>query len=61
MLSQNYPVTLVCDTLGCARRSYCCQGEERGERALQAAIEAVALEFPTYGYRRVTAQLRRQG
>jgi len=61
MLSEDYPVRLVCDIVGCARSSYYYQGEERGEAALQAAIEAVALEFPTYGYRRVTAQLRRQG
>ena len=61
MLTQEYPVTLVCDIPGWARSSYYSQTEERGEAALQAAIEALALEFPTYGYHRVTAQLRRQG
>lgn len=28
---------------------------------LRAAIQAIALEFPAYGYRRITAQLRRNG
>lgn len=31
------------------------------DAALQAAIEAVVLTAPTYGYRRVTAQLQREG
>jgi transposase InsO family protein len=31
------------------------------EVALRAAIKAVGAEWPTYGYRRVTQQLRRQG
>lgn len=31
------------------------------ESALRAAIEAIALEFPGYGYRRITAALRRDG
>jgi transposase InsO family protein len=61
MLSQEYPVTVACDVLSCARSSYYHQTTERpGEAELQAAIKAVAAEWPTYGYRRVTAQLRRQ-
>jgi putative transposase len=61
MLAQDYPVTLACDVLGCARSSYYHQPTERADEAeLRAAIKAVAAEWPTYGYRRVTAQLQRQ-
>ena len=61
MLSQEYPITVACDVLGCARSSYYHQATERpGEAELKVAIKAVAAEWPTYGYRRVTAQLRRQ-
>jgi len=61
MLTQDYPITLACDVLGCARSSYYHRATEQpGEMALKVAIKDVAAEWPTYGYRRVTAQLRRQ-
>jgi transposase InsO family protein len=60
VLSDDYPATLLCDLLGCARSSYYHQPEQRDEAEVKAAIETVAAEWPTYGYRRVTAQLRRQ-
>ena len=62
MLAQDYPITVVCDVLGCARNSYYHQAIERPDEAeLKAAIKVVAAEWPTYGYRRVTEQLKRQG
>ena len=61
MLSQDYPVSLACEVLGCMRSSYYYQPKQRDETEIKAAIDAVAAEWPTYGYRRVTAQLRRQG
>jgi len=61
VLAQDYPVTVVCDVLECARSSYYHRPTERPEEAeLKEAIKAVAAEWPTYGYRRITAQLRRQ-
>jgi putative transposase len=61
VLAQDYPITVVCDVLGCARSSYYHQATERPDEAgLKAAIKAVAAEWPTYGYRRVTEQLKRQ-
>jgi putative transposase len=61
MLAQDYPVTMTCDVLGCARSSYYHPPTERaGEAELRAAIKTVAAKWPTYGYRRVTAQLQRQ-
>jgi len=62
MLAQDYPITLACDVLGCTRSSYYhLATEQPDEVELKVAIKAVAAEWPTYGYRRVTAQLRRQG
>jgi len=61
MLSQEYSITLVCDVLGCTRSSYYYRAEQPDETELKAAIEMVAAEWPTYGWRRVTEQLRRQG
>ena len=60
MLAPDYPVTFMCNLLGCARSSYYHQAEQSDETELKAAIEAVVTECPIYGYRRVTAQLRRQ-
>jgi transposase InsO family protein len=60
MLSQDYPVTLLCDVVSCARSSYYYQADTPDESEIKTAIRAVAAEWPTYGYRRTTAQLRRQ-
>ena len=40
---------------------YCPKGRPRDEEVLMARIEAICEEFPRYGYRRVTAQLRHEG
>lgn len=61
MLAPTYPLALLCKVGGCARSSYYYREQREEDPALQAAIQAVAAEWPTYGYRRVTAQLRRQG
>ena len=62
MLAQDYPITVACEVLGCARSSYYHQVTERpDETELKVAIKTVAAEWPTYGYRRITAQLQRQG
>lgn len=61
MLSQDYPVIMACEVLDLPRSTYYYEPQERDETEIKAAIEAVAAEWPTYGYRRVTAQLQRQG
>ena len=38
-----------------------CQGEMQKEADLRGKIEAICLEYPRYGYRRVTEQLKREG
>lgn len=61
-LSTEYPVTRVCQALDYPRSSYYHRSAvPEDEPALQAAIRQIAGEWPTYGYRRITAQLRRQG
>ena len=60
-LAPDYPVALMCRLLGCARSSYYHQPEKPDETDLKVAMEAVVAEWPTYGYRRMAAQLRRQG
>jgi transposase InsO family protein len=61
MLAPAYPIALVCEVVGCARSRYDYRGQRADDPALKAAIEAIAMAWPTYGYRRVTAQWRRQG
>lgn len=61
MLAPDYPVTLVCAILGCSRSSYYHLGALKEETDLEQAVAEVAGEWPTYGSRRVTAQLRRHG
>jgi putative transposase len=60
-LAEEYGVSVVCRVLDVPRSSFYYQTVERDDQTLQQAIETVAAEWPTYGYRRVTQQLHRQG
>lgn len=60
MLAEEYPVTMACEVLGVSRSSYYYQPVEAPDEAkLKGAIKETAAEWPTYGYRRITEQLRR--
>jgi putative transposase len=60
MLAQEYPVTVACKVLDVTRSSYYYRPTESPDEAkLKGAIKKTAAEWPTYGYRRITAQLRR--
>jgi putative transposase len=67
MVQQAYPevsVRQLCRWLGVSRSwYYACGTAEQKEQdvALRDAIEQFVLEFPGYGYRRVTQALRRAG
>ena len=61
MLAPHYPVHVICDVLGYARSSYYYQSAVQADDDLRLAIQEVAGSWPTYGYRRVAAQLRREG
>ena len=58
---EQYPVSQVCGVLDCPRSSLYYQPQEADDRVLRAAIRRLAGEWPTYGYRRITAQLKREG
>jgi putative transposase len=60
-LKQEYPVTALCEVLACSRSAYYYQPQPVDESALVTAIEDVLMRWPFYGYRRVMAQLRREG
>jgi putative transposase len=54
-------VTAVCEMLGLARSSYYHEIERRDDDELRQAVEELSSQWPTYGYRRITAELRRAG
>lgn len=57
----SYPVSAICRVLSLTRSSFYYQPKEDEEEELKTRIRKVLAEWPTYGYRRVTHQLRRQG
>ena len=60
-LAEAYPVRLVCQVLEVAASSFYYRPSPRDDSALQAAIRTLAGQWPTYGYRRMTAELQRAG
>jgi putative transposase len=61
MLAEEYPITQIGEVLDVARSTYYRRRVQTDEQEVRQAIETVAAEYPTYGYRRITHQLRRQG
>jgi putative transposase len=59
MLGTTYPLASVCRVLGLPRSTLYYQAQPRADQEVRQAIEAVAQQFPTYGSRRVAAQVRR--
>jgi transposase InsO family protein len=60
MRSDDYPVRQVCRVLEYARSRHYYQPRGHVEPTLQAAIVRLVEARPTYGYRRITALLRRE-
>jgi len=61
-LSQEYPVDTICDLLDCPRSSFYYQPVVNPQDGvIIEAIETLLMRWPFYGYRRVTAQLKREG
>lgn len=54
-------MTQLCALFNCARSSYYYKPRDKDEAALTAAIEDVMMRWPRYGYRRILAQLHREG
>jgi transposase InsO family protein len=61
-LTQDYPARLVCRATGWPRSSlYLRATPPADEEELRQAVARLAGAWPTYGYRRLTALLRREG
>ena len=56
---EDYPVSVVCELLELSPSTYYYRPVQSDESELEAAIEEIAGQFPIYGTRRVTNQLRR--
>ncbi len=60
-LTERYPIQVICRVWETPRSSYYYQSQAREEHELCAALQRLAGEWPKYGSRRLTAQLRREG
>jgi putative transposase len=61
-LARDYPVRLICRATGWPRSSlYVAAAPPADEIDLRQVLTRLAGDWPTYGYRRLTALLRRQG
>ncbi len=61
LLNEQYPINMLCAVLGVPRSSVYYQARPSEDRRVRDALIALAGEWPTYGYRRLTAMLKRQG
>ena len=59
MLKSDYPINLLCDLLAVSRSSFYYQPTETDESELHEAVNQLAAQYPTYGSRRLAAQLQR--
>ncbi|MGI8935613.1 MAG: IS3 family transposase, partial [Phormidesmis sp.] len=62
LLAQGYPVSLVCQVLDYPRSSfYYKEPLDEAELGVRQAVQRLAEAWPTYGYRRITIMLAREG
>jgi len=61
MMRASYPLATVCEALGCNRSSFYYEPGPPDDAELKDAIEEVVKDWPTYGHRRVAAELARRG
>jgi len=62
-LATSYPVQVICTVLNLPRSTFYYHPAPPApvDISLRSALQRLAAEWPTYGYRRLTAQLRRAG
>jgi putative transposase len=60
-LAEFYPTATVCRTLGLPRGSFYRRRQAGEDQPLRETLLDLAGRWPTYGYRRLTAMLHRQG
>jgi transposase InsO family protein len=61
LLREHYPIQKLCEVLGVPRSSAYYEPRPDEDRPLLDALIEVAGRWPTYGYRRLTKQLQREG
>jgi putative transposase len=60
-LRDEYSIRFLCETLGVHRCNVYREPRPDEDRPIKDALRELAGAWPTYGYRRLTAMLRRQG
>ena len=60
-LQPDYPLKTICAVLELPRSSFYHRPEETADGELRTALVELAVQYPTYGYRRLTALLKRAG
>jgi putative transposase len=60
-LADAFSRELLCAMLELPRSTLYYHAQPADDLNLRSALETVALEFPRYGYRRMTAELQRRG
>ena len=60
LVQQGYAVVVVCEVLDYPRSTYYHTAQPASDGEVRDAIREVVGEWPRYGYRRVTAELRRR-
>ena len=61
ILKDDYSTRLLCETLGVHRCNLYHEPRPDEDRQVKEALRELAGAWPTYGYRRLTVMLRRQG
>jgi transposase InsO family protein len=60
-LESQYPIKTICAALELPRSTFYHRATEAAEGELRVALRELAGQYPTYGYRRLTALLQRAG
>lgn len=61
-MKSQYPVQQLCQVLDCPRSTYYARPPiHEADAELIEAVEGILMRWPFYGYRRILAQLKRQG
>jgi len=60
-LAESYPAQVICRVWEVPRSTFYYRSQAAEEPELRAAFQRLAGEWPRYGSRRLTAQLRREG
>jgi putative transposase len=60
-LRDDYSIQMLCEVLGVPRSSFYHEPRPSEDRPVRDALRELAGQWPTYGYRRLTVMLHRQG